>query len=103
MPYVDHVRFTSQSGHRDFASECLLRDKSGHMQRSKIESQSVHRSEGCHIKAAQKGVPVMTREQKIVVIGSASGVVTMIAAVVGIFRFGRTIPPGQMLRVAWRT
>src|SRR5262249_18405690 len=86
MPYVDHVRFTSQSGHRDFASECLLRAKSGHMQRSKIESQSVHRSEGCHIKAAQKGVPVMTREQKIVVIGSASGVVTMIAAVVGIYQ-----------------
>ena len=47
---------------------------------------SAHRSEGYHIKAAQKGVPVMTREQKIVVIGSASGVVTMIAAVVGIYQ-----------------
>src|SRR5262249_11159292 len=48
--------------------------------------QCAPRSDGCNIKAAQKGVPVMTREQKIVAIGSASGVVTMIAAVVGIYQ-----------------
>src|SRR5215831_4677769 len=48
--------------------------------------QSAHRSEGCNIKAAQEGVLVMTREQKIVAIGSASGVATMIAAVVGIYQ-----------------
>src|SRR5262245_66629436 len=48
--------------------------------------QSAHRSEGCNIKAVQEGVLVMTREQKIVAIGSASGVATMIAAVVGIYQ-----------------
>jgi hypothetical protein len=48
--------------------------------------QSAHRSEGCNIKAAQEGVLVMTREQKIVAIGSAGGVATMIAAVVGIYQ-----------------
>jgi hypothetical protein len=49
------------------------------------ETRSLH-------KAAQEEVPIMTREQKIVAIGSASGVVTMIAAVVGIYQIWPTNP-----------
>ena len=42
--------------------------------------------------AKVKGVFLMTREQKIVVIGSASGVVTMIVAVVGVYQIWPTNP-----------
>ena len=48
--------------------------------------EAIGTSTGVNIKAAQEGVPVMTRDQKIVAIGSASGVVTMIVAVVGIYQ-----------------